>query len=36
MMAVEKVVDELKKNSKTVTTPEEIAQVKLFRSSRIN
>ncbi|GFY06289.1 heat shock protein 60A [Trichonephila clavipes] len=27
MLAVERVVDELKKNSKTVTTPEEIAQV---------
>ncbi|GBN34335.1 Heat shock protein 60A [Araneus ventricosus] len=27
MMAVERIVDELKKNSKTVTTPEEIAQV---------
>lgn len=27
-MAVEKVVEQLKKNSKNVTTPEEVAQVK--------
>lgn len=31
MLAVERVVDELRKNSKNVTTPEEIAQVKLLK-----